>query len=144
MASLPIRSKPKPRPKPESTPEDVPSKYKSSIETLPTELLLQIFADVDHEDTQNFARCCPLIWKAAEKVFAVHKRRRKYHTVRLGHLSHSQGPTTSLFDILWDLVKDEGLVIYPKRMIIGALPMWVALQEEVDPQGPFDSLRARR
>lgn len=56
-----------------------------------------------------------------EEVFEVHKRRRKYYILRLGSLSDSPGTLNHPLDVLRDLINDGGLLIYPKRMIIGAL-----------------------
>ena len=121
--------------KPKLTPEESTPKGDSSLESLPAELVLQIFGEVDHEDIQNFARCCPQIWKIVEEVFEVHKKRRKYYTVRLGSLSDTPGSRNRPIDILRDLVNDDGLAIYPKRLITGTLDI-LSTGRDRDISGP--------
>ena len=81
----------------------------SSLEFLPSEFLLQIINDVDREDIQFFARCCVIVWKVAEKVFDVHKWRRRYHIVRLRLWSDDP------LERLQDLLMDDALTIYPRK-----------------------------
>lgn len=121
--------------KPKSAPEESTPATKPSLESLPAELVLQIFGEVDHEDIQNFARCCPRIWKIVEEGFEVHKRRRKYYTVRLGSLSDTPGSRNRPIDILRDLVHDDGLAIYPKRLIVGTLDIF-STGQDIDISGP--------
>ncbi len=124
MASLPNYPHSRSNAKPNTAPEGIVSTTKSGIQFLPTELLLQILRDADHEDIQNFARCCKKVWTTIEEAFEEYKRRRKYYTVRIGN----QGfPETSSSDnapqpveTLRNLLTDDELVIYPKRMIIGS------------------------
>lgn len=133
MASLPYRPAHRPVPERISTPN-----ARASIEILPAELVLQIFREVDHEDIQSFACCCPHVWNTVknEKNFEVHKRRRRYYTVRLGSLDNKPGSRNRPVDILWDIVNDDGLAIYPKRLIIGLLPLG-RHGEELEPCPPF-------
>ncbi|CAD6592745.1 MAG: hypothetical protein ASARMPREDX12_006428 [Alectoria sarmentosa] len=137
MASLPSHSKFQLKSKPESPPQDPPGVPQSRLESLPDELLVQIVKDVDHEDIQAFARCCPKIWKVAAKAFEIHKRRQKYYTVRLGSLSGVSGTSIRPVDILRDLLTDDGLAIYPKRMVITTLRPGQASRRKVDPLDPL-------
>ena len=94
---------------------------KSRLESLAPELLLHIIDYVDHEDIQNFARCCPIVWNTAQKAFETHKRRRVYHTVRLGPIRGSKRPPVDPIDVLLNQLEDNGLDVYPKGMIIGSV-----------------------
>lgn len=94
---------------------------KSRLESLATELLLHIIDDVDHEDIQNFARCCPIVWKTAREAFDTHKRRRVYHTVQLGPMRVNTRTPLGPMKVLLDRLRDNGLDVYPKTMIIGNL-----------------------
>ena len=97
------------------------SNTKSSLESLPPELLILIINDVDHEDIQNFARCCPIVWKTAGKAFDFHERRRMHHVVRLDLSSDDAEPPVAPIEVLRNLIVDDGFAIYPKRAIIGNL-----------------------
>lgn len=124
MASLPTYPHSRSNAKPNTAPEGVVTTTKTGIQSLPAELLLQILRDVDHEDIQNFARCCKKVWTTIEKAFKEYKRRRKYYTVRIGNhgfpeISSSDNARQPV-EILRDLLTDDELVIYPKRMIIGS------------------------
>ena len=110
-----------------------PIKTASSIESLSTELLLRITDDVDHEDIQNFARCCPIVWNTVENVFGFHKRRRRYHSVLLGSFDNFPEPFPHPLEVLRDVVMDDGLAIYPKEMIITSRPVTLESQREVAP-----------
>lgn len=91
----------------------------SRLESLAPELLLHIIDRVDHEDIQNFALCCPKVWRTAQKAFDTHKRRRVYHTIRLGRITGDPTPPVDPMNVLLNGLGDPGLDIYPKRMIIG-------------------------
>lgn len=93
----------------------------SLLESLAPDTLLHIIDYVDHEDIQNFALCCPKVWSTAKEAFDTHKRRRVYHTVRLGAIEGDPRPPVDPIDVLLDGLKDNGLEIYPKEMIIGGL-----------------------
>ena len=77
-------------------------------------------------------------------MYEVHKRRRKYYTVRLGNTSHISAPPPSRpIDLLQDLVADDKLAIYPKRMIIGSLPTVPTSPRDVVPLAQSLSLKQR-
>ena len=124
MATLPTLPHSRSNSKSNPAPEGIVSTTKSGIESLPPELLLQVIGEIDHEDIQNFACCCRYVWMIAEKAFEEHKRRRKYFTVRIGIHGFPEISSTDNarhpVEALQDLLTDDELVIYPKRMIIGS------------------------
>lgn len=147
MASLPHRPASNRISRPDSANVEIPPRAKSRLESLATELILDIFSKIDHEDIQNFAHCCKRVWEIPGKGFEVHKKRRKYYAVRLGVLRDNLGPSIRPIEFLRDLTEDDGLAIYPKRLVIGMFPhresffgVWESLDRPLL-QGQKDRIR---